>query len=123
MASVTTLAVLGDTETAIGDSTVTVAEADLVASACAVAVTVIVGGVGTVAGAVYRPVPSIAPHADPVQPAPERLQLTPKAFDPVTVAVNCCCAPVFSCLLVGEIEISMAVINVTWADADLLESA
>jgi hypothetical protein len=63
------------------------------------------------------------PHADPEQPSPEILQLTPKEFDPVTVAVNCCGVPVTSSLLVGEIEISKPVINVTWAEADLVGSA
>lgn len=65
----------------------------------------------------------MVPHADPAQPAPAILQLTPKEFDPVTVAVNCCCAPVITCLLVGEIEISMLVSNVTLAEADLVGSA
>jgi hypothetical protein len=49
---VTTPAEAGDTETATGGNTVTVAEADLLASACEVAVTVTVGGVGTALGAV-----------------------------------------------------------------------
>jgi hypothetical protein len=49
---VTTLAEAGDTETATGGNTVTVAEADLEASACEVAVTVTDGGVGTAIGAV-----------------------------------------------------------------------
>ena len=42
----------GETETAIGSTTVTVAEADLLVSACEVAVTLTVAGVGTEPGAV-----------------------------------------------------------------------
>jgi len=52
LAPVTTFAEDGDTETATGSNIVTVAEADLLGSACEVAVTVTVGGVGTEAGAV-----------------------------------------------------------------------
>jgi hypothetical protein len=52
LAPVTTFAELGDTETAIGDNIVTMAEADLLTSACEVAVTVTVAGFGTAAGAV-----------------------------------------------------------------------
>jgi hypothetical protein len=43
---------VGDIETAIPVTTVTVAVADFVESACEVAVTLTVGGFGTVAGAV-----------------------------------------------------------------------
>jgi len=55
---------------------VPVAVADLVASATDLAVTVTVGGLGTVAGAVYFPVASIVPQPAPVHPIPERLQVT-----------------------------------------------
>jgi hypothetical protein len=48
----TTLTEEGDTETATASTIVTVADADLVASACEVAVTVIVAGFGTDVGAV-----------------------------------------------------------------------
>ena len=60
---------------------------------------------------------------DPTQPDPAILQFTPKAFDPVTVAVNCWLAPVMSCFAVGEIVIWMGVSNVTVAEPDLLGSA
>jgi hypothetical protein len=48
----TTLTEEGETETATASTMVTVADADLVASACEVAVTVIVAGFGTDVGAV-----------------------------------------------------------------------
>ena len=67
---------------------VTEAEADLVASATNVAVTVTVGGFGAFAGAVYKPCPEMLPHVMPLHPAPERLQSTTELEVPVTVAVN-----------------------------------
>ena len=41
------------------------------------------------------------------------------------VAVNCCVAPVFNVAEVGEMEmlITAEVVIVSWADADLVESA
>jgi hypothetical protein len=65
----------------------------------------------------------MVPHVDPTQPDPAILQFTPKAFDPVTVAVNCWLAPVMSCFVVGEIVIWMGVSRVTVAEPDLLGSA
>jgi hypothetical protein len=60
-----------------------------------VALTVTVGGLGAVAGAVYFPVASIVPQLAPVQPVPERLQVTAwLAPLGLTVAVNCCTPPV-----------------------------
>jgi len=53
-----------------------VAEADFVASVTEVAVRVTVAGVGAVAGAAYFPVASIVPQLAPVQPVPDRLQVT-----------------------------------------------
>ena len=83
----TTLATDGETETATGSTTVTMAEADLVVSACEVAVTLTVAGVGTEVGAVYRPARLMVPHPDPLQP--DRLQVTALLVVPVTVALNC----------------------------------
>src|SRR5882672_5540412 len=54
----------------------TAAIAVLVESATEVALDVTVGGLGTLAGAVYFPVASIVPQLAPVQPVPERLQVT-----------------------------------------------
>ena len=74
---------------------VMVAEADFVASVTEVAVRVTVAGVGGVAGAAYFPVASIVPQLAPVQPVPERLQVTAwLAPLGLTVAVNCCTPPV-----------------------------
>jgi hypothetical protein len=56
--------------------TVTLAEPNFVESLTEVAVTITVGELGTVEGAVYLPVESIAPQLVPVQPVPERLQVT-----------------------------------------------
>jgi hypothetical protein len=56
--------------------TVTLAEPNFVESPTEVAVTVNVGKLGTVEGAVYLPVESIAPQLAPVQPVPKRLQVT-----------------------------------------------
>ena len=76
-----TLGVPGETvaETA---GIVTVAEADLVVSACAVAFTVTDAGVVKLAGAVYRPEVEIVP-------GPVLVQVTAVFVVPVTVALNC----------------------------------
>jgi len=42
------------------------------------------------------------PHVAPAQPKPATLQVTAELLFPVTVALNCCCAPVFSSTLAGE---------------------
>jgi hypothetical protein len=80
---------LGETLTTTGGTIVTVALADLLLSAADVAVTVTSAGLGTVPGAVYKPVDEIVPHAAPVQPDPARLQVTLVFVEPVTVALNC----------------------------------
>ena len=88
---------------AVGAVTVMVAEADFVASVTEVAVRVTVAGVGAVAGAVYFPVASIVPQLAPVQPVPERLQVTAwLAPLGLTVAVNCCTPPAVTVTLEGE---------------------
>ena len=76
-------AVAGSTETCTAelDTTVTVAEPDLVVSAWEVAVTVTFAGLGTVAGAVYTPI-------DEIVPPPLTLQVTAWLFVPVTVALK-----------------------------------
>src|SRR5271168_3665920 len=92
---------------------VTVAEELLVASATAVAVTVIVAGVGTLAGAVYVTLPpealdvaESAPQVTPLQPVPASDQVTPSLCTLFcTVAVKTC-VPVLACrlALLGESE-------------------
>ena len=73
----------------------TVADADLLVSACEVAFTVAVVWLLTDAGAVYKPeVESV--------PTPVSAQVTAVLEEPVTVAVNCCEPPPFSVAEVGE---------------------
>jgi len=73
----------------------TEAIAALAESATEVALAVTFGGSGTLAGAVYFPVASIVPQLAPVQPVPDRLQVTAwLAPLGLTVAVNCCTPPV-----------------------------
>jgi hypothetical protein len=66
------------------------AEDDFVESATEVAVTVARAGLGTVAGAVYRPEEVIVPQEPETQPIPVTVQLTLVFELPVTDAVNCC---------------------------------
>lgn len=119
----TTWADSGATVTAIGANTVTVAVACLLGSACAVAVTVTVGGFGTELGAVYIPLVLIAPQALPEQPLPPRLQVTFVLLLPVTVAVNCFCCPVVTCAVEGATETTTFGVIVTTAEAERVESA
>src|SRR4051812_34657518 len=63
-------------------TTVTVADANLVGSACDVAVTVAFGGFGMLVGAVYSPVWEIALPT-------ETVQVTALFEVPVTFAANC----------------------------------
>ena len=118
VAPVSSVALVGLTST--GGSIVTEAEPDLVGSDTLVAVTVTVAG--AVAGAVYRPVELIVPHAAPVQPAPETLQDTAVFVVPATVAVNCCLAPVTSVTGVGLTPTATGTM-VTVADAELVARA
>ena len=62
------------------------ADADWDVSAWALAVTFTAAGFGTVAGAAYKPTEVIVPQADPAQPAPLTVQVTPRFALPVTVA-------------------------------------
>jgi hypothetical protein len=68
---------------------VRVADADLVESAMLAAVTVTVGGVGTVAGEIYRPLLETVPQAAPEQPAPLTVQSTAVFELPLTLAAIC----------------------------------
>lgn len=102
----------GFTLTLICPDTVTVAEADLELSATLVAVTFTVAGEGGTAGAEYTaesPLDDREPQAAPLQPEPLKLQFTLVFELPVTVALNCCVAPLTTLALVGESETATAV--------------
>jgi hypothetical protein len=61
-----------------------------------VPVTVTSAGVGTIAGAVYKPEDVTVPQDPPVHPVPDTDHLTPLFDAPVTWAVNCCDFPTMS---------------------------
>ena len=104
--------------------TVTVADADFVVSACETAVTVTVPE-GAVAGAVYKPEVEIVPTVVFPPVVLFTCQVTAVFVEPVTVAVNCCVAPVCREAVVGEMVTATvgAVVTVTEAVPDLVESA
>ena len=77
--------VIWNVPNAVGAATMTRADPGAVAAA-EVAVTATVAGLGTTAGAVYRPVPSTDPLALP----PVTAQVTVWLVEPFTVAANCC---------------------------------
>ena len=95
---VLTVTTAGETVTTGGGSTVMVAADDLVPSATEVAVRVTVDDVGRAVGAVYvmaAPdallVEESVPQALPVQPAPDKVQVTPLSWaSPLTVEVKLC---------------------------------
>jgi hypothetical protein len=124
VAPVFRVAVLGVrlTETAAGALTVIVAVADLVVSACEVAVATTVRVLLTVAGAVYAPPLVIVPQAAPLQSALDNAQLTAVFAVPVTVAVKVWVPLVLSETLGGVTLMATRVI-VTVAVADFVESA
>jgi hypothetical protein len=84
-----TFAVVGEIVTPTGGTIVTDAVPDLVGSAADVAVTTTSAGLGTAAGALYKPPLVIVPHAAPLQ-LPLTLQVTAVLVEFFTVAVNCC---------------------------------
>jgi len=114
---------VGESVTTTGGITVTVALPFFVTSACDVAVTVTVDGVGTAAGAVYKPDALMVPQAPPLQPAPETDHVTAEFAVPVTVAVNCCCVPVVTLTVAGDTETATGGITVTVALPDFVWSA
>lgn len=118
-----TSAVVGEMVTDIGTAIFTCAEADLLVSACDVAVTVTDGGFGTIAGAVYNPADEIFPQALPEQPAPEMLHDMSVLEVPLTLALNCLEPEGATVAEVGEIVIVTTGTTVTEAVADLLGSA
>ena len=89
---VATEADVGEIEMATGTCAaviVSVAEADLVESAWAIAVTVTLAGLGTAEGAVYRPEVEMVPCVESPPVTPLTCQVTAVFVVPVTVAVNC----------------------------------
>ncbi len=118
-----TSAVAGEMATDIGTAIFTLAGADLLVSACDVAVTVTEGGFGTIAGAVYNPADEIFPQALPVQPEPEMLHETSVLEVPLTSALNCLEPEGAIVAEVGEIVMVTTGTTVTEAVADLLGSA
>jgi hypothetical protein len=98
---------------------VTLAEADLLGSATAAAVTVTTGVAGIVEGAVYRPELEIVPHADPLQPLPVTLHFTALFVVPLTLAENCCCTPVETWAVRGDTEIDTEAAAWITTDAEL----
>src|SRR5579862_2759161 len=108
----------GDTLTADPATSDTVAEADADGSATAFALTVMLAGFGSAAGAVYRPPAEIVPQAAPVHPDPETLHATAVFVLPVTTAENCCCPPADTCVVFGKIETETEVADCTTNDAE-----
>jgi hypothetical protein len=97
-----TCAVVGDTVMLTAGATVTIALPDDVGVATEVAVTVTWAGLGTVGGAVYKPLDETVPQEAAVQPVPLTLQFTLVFDEPPTVAVNCCVLPSGTSAVPGE---------------------
>lgn len=55
-------------------------------------------------------------------PAPDKCHVTLESFDPVTVAVNCCCSPAGMLIVDGETVTTTGGRMVTVADADFVVS-
>jgi hypothetical protein len=122
---VTTWAFAGETLTATGGATVTVAEPDDVWSALEIAFTVTCAGFGTEEGAAYKPSGVMVPQALPEQAAPASTHVTPVLAVPVTVAVKRCLLPTTTVALAGETETPMVneVSTMALALPDALRSA
>src|SRR5437660_580910 len=127
-----TLAVVGETDTAIGGVTVAVAVADFVASAADVATTLTFGFAGTVPGAVYvaalplevvagAMVPQLGEHGVPLCVSVQFTPLLLGSF--VTVAVNCCVFVTSTLAVVGETDTAIGGVTVAVAVADFVASA
>ena len=117
-----TLADGGESDVDAAQVIVTVAFADFDVSATLVAVTVMVGGEETLAGAVYVALPApfetIVPDVafPPATPFTLHVTAIEGAPDPVTVAVNPCAAFVATLALVGEIPTTMSSCSITLLD-------
>jgi hypothetical protein len=84
--------------------TTTLAEAVFVESACDLAVTVAVAGLGIVFGAVYSPEVSILPKVAFPPVIPFTCQVTAWFVVPLTVAMKGCLAPTSTVACVGDIK-------------------
>src|SRR5438552_10859377 len=127
-----TLAVVGETDTAIGGVTVAVAVADFVASAADVATTLTFGFAGTVPGAVYVAAFPLEVVAGAMVPQPGEhnvplcvsVQFTPLLLGSfATVAVNCCVVFTLTLAVGGETDSPIAGVTVRVAVADFVVSA
>ena len=80
------------------------------------------GGEMKICGAVYVPEESTVPHAAPVHPLPEIIQVTDRLGLPAefTVAVNGRKAPSSTGIVCGETETEMSLVIVT-SEAEVLE--
>ena len=103
--------------------TVTVATLDFVGSAAEVAVIETKAGVGTVGGAVYKPLEEMLPQVAPLQPVPLTLHDTAVLAFPLTVAVNCWLAPIKSFAVAGETLTDIGGSTTTVAVPDFVGSA
>jgi len=102
---------------------VTVVDALTLELAADVAFIVTVAGVGTFAGAVYRPADEIVPQAAPEHPTPDTVQSTETAEVPVTLAANCCVAFTSTVAETGDTLTTIGVLMVNVAVYDLVGSA
>src|SRR5438477_8022736 len=127
-----TLAVVGETDTAIGGVTVAVAVADFVASAADVATTLTFGFAGTVPGAVYVAAFPLEVVAGAMVPQPGEhnvplcvsVQFTPLLLGSfVTVAVNCCVVVTVTLAVAGETEAPIGAVTVKMGSAAFRVSA
>lgn len=75
------------------------------------------------AGAVYRPEELTVPQAAPEHPDPLTDQFTAVFVLPLTIELNCCCAPTANSTVVGEMVTTTGVTMLTWAEADFVVSA
>jgi hypothetical protein len=128
VAPATTEVLLGVTVTTTEGIMVTIAEADLLASAMLVATTLTLAGVGGTAGALYTAEFELlesVPQEAPLHPEPVKLHATPVFDVPVTVAVNEFSPAVGTEALVGLMLMATAVASTTvmFAEADLVGSA
>jgi hypothetical protein len=108
----TTLAVVGEIEMLTGaeeeEVMVTDADADFVESACEMAVTMTVAGLGRVAGAVKSPEVEIVPAVEFPPVTPFTCQVTALLLVFCTVATKACDAPTETLAVVGESEMLTA---------------
>jgi len=102
--------------------TVMVPVALLDGSAALIAVRETLGGATKICGAVYVPEESTVPHAAPVHPLPESIQVTDRLGLPAefTVTENGREAPSSTGIAPGETETEMSLVTVT-SEAEILE--